>query len=143
MKRWQLQLMAAVALYIAVGICAYLKAVQKHYGVQFPSGRGFAVVAVLAFSAFFGYRMVEAISSGIVGVGGKSGNPSYIRRDERPSSFYWNVLIYLAASLLFFLFERLVYVRYMTQPNHSLEPTPIGRSFAVDIVIPAWLSFGR
>jgi hypothetical protein len=28
-------------------------------------------------------------------------------------------------------------------PNHSLEPTPIGRSFAVDIIGSAWLSFGR
>jgi hypothetical protein len=28
-------------------------------------------------------------------------------------------------------------------PNHSLEPSPVGRSFAVDIMIPVWLSFGR
>jgi hypothetical protein len=31
----------------------------------------------------------------------------------------------------------------MMPPNHSLEPTPVGRSFAVDITSPAWLSFGR
>ena len=29
-------------------------------------------------------------------------------------------------------------------PNHSLEPTPVGASgFAVDMMVPAWLSFGR
>jgi hypothetical protein len=29
-------------------------------------------------------------------------------------------------------------------PNHSLEPTPVGRfGFTIDIVVPAWLSFGR
>jgi hypothetical protein len=29
-------------------------------------------------------------------------------------------------------------------PNKSPEPTQVGRfSFTVDIVIPAWLSFGR
>ena len=31
----------------------------------------------------------------------------------------------------------------MKRPNHSLEPTPVGRSFAVDIARPAWLSVGR
>jgi hypothetical protein len=29
-------------------------------------------------------------------------------------------------------------------PNHSLEPSPVGHfGFAVDITIPAWLSFDR
>jgi len=29
-------------------------------------------------------------------------------------------------------------------PNNSLEPTPVGRcSLRFDIIVPAWLSFGR
>jgi hypothetical protein len=31
-------------------------------------------------------------------------------------------------------------------PNHSLQPTPVGRlssAFAVDIIGPAWLTFAR
>jgi hypothetical protein len=28
-------------------------------------------------------------------------------------------------------------------PNQSPEPTPIGTAFTIDIIILAWLSFGR
>jgi hypothetical protein len=103
-KKWKLQFLVAVVLYTGVAIYAYVKAVGQHTGVEYPSGRWFAVLVFFAFSAFCGYKIIEALKYGVVGLGGGAagGGGFYMRRDENPSGFIFFLLIYLAISLLFF-----------------------------------------
>jgi len=103
MKRWQLQLLLALVLYGGVAIYAYVNAMRKHTGVEFPSGRGIAVCAFLGFSALCAYNVFAGLKSGVVGLGGRGGSGAfYMRRDENLAGFVFFLLIYIALSLFFF-----------------------------------------
>lgn len=98
-----------VVLYIVVAIYAHHRAVEKHYGDQFPSGRGFAVCVMLGFSAAFAFGVFAALKSGLVTFG-KFGDIR-IKRSTDPFVFYLALAGVTGVSLwcfyegVFFIFD--------------------------------------